>query len=140
MQDGTPPEAVADALGESRRERLLRLSHRTAWLTLAGIALALAYSVYLPFDREALLTDLRRDVPGPFIMPPEDHLWLAYGIELIPFVAFVAAMWEARRLFMALARKQIFDPDVPPSWRGSGAWQSLSPSPRSPPGHSLSRS
>jgi tetrahydromethanopterin S-methyltransferase subunit F len=114
MSDERLPEGGADALGEGRRKRLRRLSHRAAWLTLGGVALAIVYSVYLPFDREALLAYLRRDVPGPFVMPPENRLWLAYGIGLVPFAAFVAAMWEARRFFMVLARARIFDPAVPP--------------------------
>lgn len=98
---------------EGRRQRLRRLSNLAGRLALAGTALAIVYSVYLLFDRDALLTYLRRDVPGTFVVPPDDHLWLAYGLSLIPAVAFAAAMWEARRLFILIGKARIFDPAVP---------------------------
>ncbi len=75
--------------------------------------MVIGYSLYLLFDREALIFYLSREIPGPLTPPGDGQLWLAYGLAVLPAWGFALAMWEVRRFFALLGRSAIFDRAAP---------------------------
>ncbi len=106
--DGNTGASVDD-----RHRKLRSISRAAEWVVLGGITLAVAYSGYLCGPPQALAAYLTRDIPGVAIGPAGGSIILAGMLSLIPVALFVAAMWEARRLFRLLGKNQILDAAVP---------------------------
>jgi hypothetical protein len=105
-------DRTMDASSEDRRRKLRLISCVAEWVSLGGIALAVAYSGYLCSHPEALAAYLTKDIPGVAITPGGSMI-LAGMLGLIPVAIFVAWMWEARGLFRLLGKSQSLDPAAP---------------------------
>src|SRR5215470_1911725 len=102
-----------DASTADRRRKLRLISRVAEWVALGGIALAVAYGGYLCSNHAALTAYLQRDIPGVAVTSAEGSIMVAGMLSLIPVAIFVAAMWEARRLFRLLGNSRIIDPAAP---------------------------
>jgi hypothetical protein len=103
----------ANASIEDRRRKLRLISSVAEWVALGGITLAFGYGAYLCSHPEALTAYLTKDIPGVAITPAAGSLIVAGMFSLIPVAIFVAALWEARRLFRLLGNSDGLDPAAP---------------------------
>src|SRR5262249_4678509 len=106
-------DSTADAGIDDRRGKLRRISRVAEWVSLGGIALAVAYCGYLCSHPKALIAYLTKDIPHVAITPTDDSIIVAGMFSLIPVAIFIVWMWEARRLFRLLGKSQSLDPAAP---------------------------
>lgn len=102
--------------GESERfERLRRLARRAVWGTTLAMALVLGACLYLVVGDHALLAAMltAQLPPGVTAAPSSSGIAWAAAVEAVPVALFVAALWEARRLFGLFGRRRVFDAAVP---------------------------
>lgn len=76
--------------------------------------MALGYAAYLAIAPDALVTGLRREVPGVVVEPGAAALTAAGLVSLVPALIFIGAMWSVRTLFRVLGRAEtVFHPTAP---------------------------
>jgi len=106
-------DRTTDVSIEDRRRKLRRISRVAEWVSLGGIAAAVAYCGYLCSHPAALIAYLTKDIPHVAITPTDDSIIVAGMFSLIPVAIFIVWMWEARRLFRLLGKSQSLDPASP---------------------------
>jgi hypothetical protein len=92
-------------------KKLYRLAAFGQWTSLVGIAVIIAFVIYLAVDQEAFRRFLAGQVTAPFSSAPREALLWAGVVELVPLGLFLFGMWKASRLFTLIKQQKFYTKD-----------------------------